>query len=151
MEIEADPEKWKKFTEKHELQVHAGRWQRKQDSENNRKTDADLARSEAVQTKIGMKRPASNDDDQAPAKHMPRIDNPQGEKRKIEPNQDASEPSKLSKLNMSKLNRKDKQILGELSNIARAREGPDVTEIYSPPRVTQHAEQFGLTGGWSLD
>ena len=27
----------------------------------------------------------------------------------------------------------------------------DVAEIYSPPRVTKRAEQWGLRGGWSLD
>ena len=27
----------------------------------------------------------------------------------------------------------------------------DVAEIYSPPRVTKRAEQWGLKGGWSLD
>jgi hypothetical protein len=30
-------------------------------------------------------------------------------------------------------------------------EGTDVSEIYSPPRVSKRADQWGLTGGWSLD
>lgn len=30
-------------------------------------------------------------------------------------------------------------------------EGIDVAEIYSPPRATKRAEQWGLKGGWGLD
>ena len=121
MELEVDAEKWKRFTENHGLHLHAGRWQKKEDSNNDCKPDVSPSRCEEVPTNMGTKRPASNDEDQAPAKHMTRIDFPksgphslvggsQGEKRKIEPNQNASESSKLSKLNsvMSKLNRKDK-------------------------------------------
>eukprot|EP00973_Karenia_brevis_P057945 8066748-Karenia_brevis.AAC.1 len=115
--------------------------------------DVDPAKWEAFQRRIGQKRQATDEGEAAPAKRENRSEAAHGEKRKSEIGSSSGESSKSTKLNsiMRKLNKRDRQILGELNNIAEKCNDPDVCEIYSPPRVTQHTGEFGLTAGWSLD
>ena len=76
-----------------------------------------------------------------------------GEKRKPGERQQEEHPSKSSRIGalIKKLNKKEQQILEGLCSLEQHVKENDVSEIYSPPRVTEHARKFGLEPGWSLD
>eukprot|EP00973_Karenia_brevis_P070077 9741563-Karenia_brevis.AAC.1 len=48
---------------------------------------------------------------------------------------------------LNKVVGKDQQIMQEIMHL----QSPDIVEIYSPPRVTEHAGKVNLKPGWSLD
>eukprot|EP00973_Karenia_brevis_P045736 6333430-Karenia_brevis.AAC.1 len=58
-------------------------------------------------------------------------------------------PHKTSRVegDLNEVAGKDWQIMQEIMHL----QSPDIVEIYSPPRVTQHASKYNLRPGWSLD
>eukprot|EP00973_Karenia_brevis_P017711 2432936-Karenia_brevis.AAC.1 len=72
---------------------------------------------------------------------------PSGFKMHTEKMTGASFGFKMADGDLNKVVGKDCQITQEVMRL----QSPDVVEIYSPPRVTQHAGQYNLKPGWSLD
>eukprot|EP00973_Karenia_brevis_P019182 2628472-Karenia_brevis.AAC.1 len=88
------------------------------------------------------KRAAEQDMNERPAQ-QPKIKQAQGEKRAAETLPDeAAVPQKSGRVDggLNRLIGKDWQIGQEIMHL----QSPDVVEIYSPPRVTQHAEEHKL-------
>eukprot|EP00973_Karenia_brevis_P063237 8792262-Karenia_brevis.AAC.1 len=102
----------------------------------------DQSKWEKLQEKI-KKRSAEQNAEERPAQQA-RTRQAQGEKRAAEatPDDEMTTPHKTWRIddNLNNVVGKDWQILKEIMHL----QSPDVVEIYSPPRVTQHANQHNL-------